>query len=64
MEEGKLVHMTLDGIKKAGSNYGTFPMFHHGGYVMEDATFRFRDYLAQKELLITMEFKISPGDTS
>ncbi len=43
MKEGKLVHMTLDGIKKAVSKYGTFPMFHHGGHVMEDATFHFRD---------------------
>lgn len=43
MEEGKLVHMTLNGIKKAVSKYGTFPMFHHGGYVMEDATFHFED---------------------
>ncbi|CAN2249280.1 Knr4/Smi1-like domain-containing protein [Bacillus subtilis] len=50
MEEGKLVHMTLDGIKKAGSNYGTFPMFHHGGYVMEDATFRFRDPSSPQEI--------------
>lgn len=30
MEEGKLVHMTLDGIKKAVTKYGTFPVFHHG----------------------------------
>lgn len=31
MEEGKLVHMTLNGIKRAVSKYGTFPMFQHGG---------------------------------
>ncbi|MEC1548821.1 hypothetical protein P9D77_10890 [Bacillus rugosus] len=43
MEEGNAVHMTLDGIKKALSNCGTFPMLHQGGYVIEDAAFRFRD---------------------
>ncbi len=31
MEEGKLIHMTLNGIKDAVSKYGTFPMFQHRG---------------------------------
>lgn len=42
--------MTLDGIKKAVSKYGTFPMFHHGGYVMEDATFHFKDPASPQEI--------------
>lgn len=39
MEEGKLIRMTLDGIKEAVSKYGTFPMLQHGGHVMEDLCF-------------------------
>ncbi|PLV35905.1 SMI1 / KNR4 family protein [Bacillus subtilis subsp. subtilis] len=50
MEEGKLVHMTLDGIKKAVTKYGTFPVFHHGGYVLEDATFHFKNPATPQEI--------------
>lgn len=50
MEEGKLVHMTLDGIKKAVTKYSTFPVFHHGGYVLEDATFHFKNPATPQEI--------------
>ncbi len=50
MAEGKLNHMTLNGIKDAVSKYGTFPMFQHGGHVMEDAAFQFRDPASPQEI--------------
>ncbi len=50
MEEGKLIRMTLDGIKEAVSKYGTFPMLQHGGHVMEDAAFQFRDPASPQEI--------------
>lgn len=37
-------------LKKAVSKYGTFPLFHHGGYVMEDATFYFKDPASPQEI--------------
>ncbi len=42
MKEGKLVHMTLDGIQKAVSKYGTFPLFHHGGLCHGRCCFSFQ----------------------
>lgn len=50
MAEGKLIHMTLNGIKDAVSKYGTFPMFQHGGHVMEDLAFQFRDPASPQEI--------------
>ncbi|WFE12460.1 SMI1/KNR4 family protein [Bacillus atrophaeus] len=50
MREGKLVHLTLDGIKKAVSKYGTFPMIQPGGYVLEDATFQFNEPATEEEI--------------
>ncbi|AMR50656.1 hypothetical protein A1R12_09870 [Bacillus amyloliquefaciens] len=50
MEEGKLIQMTLNGIKEAVSKYGTFPMLQHGGHVMEDAAFQFRDPASPQEI--------------
>ncbi|WP_240345543.1 SMI1/KNR4 family protein [Bacillus sp. LJBS06] len=50
MEEGKLIHLTLAGIKEAVSKYGTFPMIQPGGFVLEDATFEFNEPATQDEI--------------
>ncbi|KXJ36487.1 hypothetical protein AX282_04515 [Bacillus spizizenii] len=55
MEEGKLIRLTLAGIKEAVSKYGTFPMILPGGFVLEDATFEFNEP-ATKEEIRKLEF--------
>lgn len=50
MEEGKLIHLTLAGIKEAISKYGNFPMIQPGGFVLEDATFEFKEPTTEGEI--------------
>ncbi|CAF1774001.1 hypothetical protein NRS6094_04084 [Bacillus subtilis] len=50
MEEGKLIHLTLAGIKEAVSKYGTFPMIQPGGFVLEDAAFEFNEPATEEEI--------------
>ncbi|UJE03957.1 SMI1/KNR4 family protein [Bacillus subtilis] len=60
MEEGKLIHLTLAGIKEAVSKYGTFPMIQPGGFVLEDATFEFNEPATEEEIgKIESHFNVS-----